>query len=78
MKKNNINLILKHKEELEKIMSSLEDIQNEEEERYESKSENWQNSEKGEQAKECLDYLESILGDLRFACSNVDDIISIS
>ena len=63
------------KESLGDIRSLIEEIQQDEQERFDSRSEKWQESDKGQEAQAALDALADIVNTLQDAEDNLEDLL---
>lgn len=63
-------------DEILRVKEVLDDIKTHKEATYDNRSEKWQESEKGEAAKEEIDSLDEIVDYLESAISNLEDLIN--
>lgn len=59
--------------ELNECQSQLESDRDEMQEAFDSKSERWQESDKGSEAQEVLNYLDSAVDELREVCDTAEN-----
>lgn len=62
---------------IEQIAGHLRDLVDAEQERYDSRSECWQESEKGEWMQDALDKLEEAVDALTDASASIDDALEV-
>jgi hypothetical protein len=74
MNKGNINLITKQAEQLRSILEELKLKQEDLQEYFDSASERWQESERGEKWQEELSILEDAINNLEAALTSLEDI----
>lgn len=67
MKKSNLKKLNNLIGKLEEIKAAVETIRDDEQESFDSKSDNWRDGEKGEEAQEQLNTLEEIVTGLESA-----------
>lgn len=76
MKKAQLKRIRKIQEIISGCYSDLEEIQEELQESFDNKSENWQESEKGEEAQEEIDSVEELKDNCDSLQSDIEDFLN--
>ena len=74
MKKSSLNKMAKMQSKIEDIRIILEELHESESESFNSRSERYQESEKGQIDDEILSYLESTVQNLCDACDNLGNV----
>lgn len=74
MNKGNINFITKQAEQLRSVLEQLQLKQEDLQEHFDSGSEKWQESEKGEKWQEWLSTLEDAINNLEASLTSLDEI----
>ena len=75
MKSTNRNALESAKGKLSDARSLIEQIQQDEQERFDSRSEKWQESDKGQEAQAALDALADIVTMLEDIDDNLEDLL---
>ena len=75
MKSTNRNALESAKGKLSDARSLIEEIQQDEQERFDSRSEKWQESDKGQEAQAALDALDDIVTMLEDIDDNLEDLL---
>ena len=74
MNKGNVQFITKRSEQLRKILEDLQTKHDDLQEHYETASDKWQQSVKGEQMAENLSAFENAINDLEAALTSLETI----